>query len=91
MSWKSTVVLVNPLGLHARAAGKIVKLAGRTSARVEINRPSKGLSADARSILELLSLGAKNGSTLLIRSSESDGEPIVDEIVKLIESGFGEL
>lgn len=85
------VILSNQLGLHARAAGKVVNIAAKSNSRVEIERPSKRLKADARSILEILSLGAKCGSTLVLRSENEEGEEIVRELVDLIESGFGEV
>jgi len=86
-----TVVLINPLGLHARAAAKIVNIVNRMSADITIDRPSINKSADACSILSLLELGAKYGSTLVVRSDSSDDNGTLEEVVDLINNGFGEL
>lgn len=88
---EAKVVLVNPLGLHARAAAKIVKIANESDSVVEIERPSKASRSDARSILGLLGLGAKVGSSLIIRAEGKDAESVLENIVELIEKGFGEI
>jgi len=84
-----TVVLINPLGLHARAAAKIVSIVNRTHADIQIDRPSTNKSASACSILSLLELGARCGSTLVVRSEDDSGA--LGEIVDLINNGFGEI
>ena len=86
-----TVVLINPLGLHARAAAKIVNVVNRTQAEITINRPSTNKSAHASSILGLLELGAKYGSTLVIQSDQDDDDGALCEVVDLINNGFGEI
>lgn len=86
-----TVVLLNPLGLHARAAAKIVNIVNRTQAEITISRPSTNKSAHASSILSLLELGAKHGSTLVVRSDQSDDSAALSEVVDLINDGFGEI
>ncbi len=87
---ESTVKIVNPLGLHARAAAKLVRLAGEYQSSITITRPSCGRTADARSILGVLELGAKHGSLVIVHAEGEDADSAVDAMTKLLESGFGE-
>jgi phosphocarrier protein HPr len=87
---ESTVKIVNPLGLHARAAAKLVRLAGEYQSSITITRPSCGRTTDARSILGVLELGAKHGSLVIVRAEGEDADSAVDAMTKLLESGFGE-
>lgn len=86
----STVKVVNPLGLHARAAAKLVRLAGEYQSSITITRPSCGKIADARSILSILELGAKHGSSLVVRADGDDSESAIEAMTELFKSGFGE-
>jgi phosphocarrier protein len=85
------VTLVNPLGLHMRAAAKIVKLAAGFESTVIIARPSCERRADARSILAILELGAKQGSRLVIEASGEDEHAAAAAFHELIAGGFGEI
>jgi phosphocarrier protein len=87
---ESTVKIVNPLGLHARAAAKLVRLAGEYQSSISIARPSCGRVADARSILSILELGAKHGSSLVVRADGEDSQSAIEAMTALFESGFGE-
>ena len=84
------VTLVNPLGLHMRAAAKIVKLAAEFESSVFIRRPNRDRRADARSILGILELGAKQGSRLVIEASGADEHAAAAAVHELIAAGFGE-
>ena len=84
------VTLVNPLGLHMRAAAKIVKLSAKFESNVFILRPSRDRRADARSILGILELGAKHGSRLIIEASGDDEFAAAAAFRELIAGGFGE-
>lgn len=88
---EAKVTLVNPLGLHARAAAKLVKLAACYESSITISRPNKQKSADARSILGILELGAKHGTELIVSANGVDASKAVIAATQLIESGFGEL
>jgi len=88
---ESKVVLINPLGLHARAAAKIVKIANESESVIQVERPSRMKRSDAGSILGLLGLGAKLGSTLIIRADGQDADRVVRDIVDLINRGFEEI
>ena len=85
------VTLVNPLGLHMRAAAKIVKLAANFESDISIVRPSCDRRADARSILGILELGAKQGSRLVIEAAGADEFAAAAAFSRLIGGGFGEI
>lgn len=88
---ETTVKIVNPLGLHARAAAQLVRLAGRFKSRINLTRNDNQVTADAKSILSVLTLAAARGTELVL-SVEGDDEPAafcaVEEIIK---TGFGEI
>lgn len=83
--------IVNPLGLHARAAAQLVRLAGRFRSRIILKRTDSGFFADAKSILSVLTLAASMGTEVLITVEGSDAEEAYDAVYGLIASGFGEL
>lgn len=80
--------IVNQLGLHARAAGKLVRLASKYSSVVTLT--NEGSTANARSILDLLTLAAGYGKFVDIRAEGTDEETAIAEIEELFRSGFGE-
>ena len=82
------VVIVNELGLHARSAAKIAKLAQQAVADVWLEK--NGEQADATSIIDLLSLICPNGTTVTVGISDGRDINILDALVDLIEKGFGE-
>ena len=82
------VTIVNPLGLHARAAARFVRLASQFSATVRVARGPREL--DGKSILGLLLLGAARGSTIAIRTDGADAEAAADALAALVADGFGE-
>jgi len=82
------VTLINRLGMHARAATKLVQVAQKYKSRITIE--ANGMEADAKSILGLLTLAAPVGTTLLIRADGEDEQEAIDAIVQLIEDRFGE-
>lgn len=81
--------IVNQLGLHARAAGKLVRLASNYSSVVTLI--NDGSTANARSILDLLTLGASYGKTVDIRVEGEDEDAAARAIEELFRSGFGEI
>jgi phosphocarrier protein HPr len=82
------VTIVNRLGLHARAAAKLVNLAGRFSARIELVTAAK--RADAKSIMSVLMLAATKGTELKLDADGDDAEAAAQEIAALIAGCFGE-
>ena len=82
------VGIVNRRGLHARAAAKLVTLAERFSASVDVAKD--GQSVSARSIMGLMMLGAGQGSTVRLIAEGFDAREALDAIAALIEAGFNE-
>lgn len=80
--------IVNRLGLHARAAAKLVHMAARFSSDITVCR--EGDEVDAKSILGLLQLGAAQGTEIRVRCEGGDEEEALDSVIALIESRFGE-
>jgi len=83
-----SVMVVNQLGMHARAAAKFVHLATRYHARVRVARESREM--DGKSIMGILLLAAARGSTITISAEGSDEADAVDALTALVRSGFGE-
>jgi phosphocarrier protein len=83
-----SVVVVNQLGLHARAAAKFVHLASRFQSRVRVAR--QGREIDGKSIMGILLLAAAKGSSITITADGTDEEVAMSALVELVESGFGE-
>jgi phosphocarrier protein HPr len=88
---KASVKVVNRLGLHARAAAKLVRTAAKFKSTITLAEPNRETKADAKSILGLLNLSASMGKTLLLKVEGEDEILAVQEIVRLFEDGFGEL
>ncbi|MDE8344975.1 MAG: HPr family phosphocarrier protein [Acidocella sp.] len=82
------VGIINRRGLHARAAAKLVTLAERFSASVEVAKD--GQSVSARSIMGLMMLGAGPGSVVHLVAEGFDAKEALDAIAALIEAGFHE-
>ncbi|MBI2188302.1 MAG: HPr family phosphocarrier protein [Acidobacteria bacterium] len=83
------VVVINELGLHARAAARFVQLATRFESHIRVGRDEKMM--DGKSILGILLLAAARGTMLTISAEGPDEERAVDALVRLVESGFAEL
>ena len=82
------VVIVNELGLHARSAAKIAELAQNSKAAVWVKKDAE--KADASSIVDILTLACEKGSKITLIIEDKTDRPILEDIVNLIESGFGE-
>ena len=85
---RQTVKIVNSRGLHARAAAKLVTVAERFSACVNVFL--HGQSVPACSIMGLMMLGAGQGSEVLLEAEGWDAKEALEAIVGLIEAGFNE-
>ncbi len=82
------VEIVNRLGLHARAAAKLVHLAGSFQSRVFLLR--NGEEVDAKSILGVLLLAAGQGSHVLVRCEGEDEKQALEAVIGLVADRFGE-
>jgi len=81
-------VIRNRLGLHARAAAVLVALTSRFSSSIMIKKDS--FEIDGKSILGVLSLAAICGTEVAITIEGEDSKLAMEEVSRLIESGFGE-
>ncbi len=86
------VRISNELGLHARAAAKLVKLAVRFRCDVRLSRSGGAIEseADGKSILSIMLLAASRGTEILLSADGEDEDRALEAITALIESGFGE-
>ena len=84
------VQIVNRLGLHARAAAKLVRAATAFRSTLKLVRPDRSTAADAKSILSVLMLAAARGTELLVTAEGPDEGPALDALCQLIGGGFGE-
>lgn len=85
---EQTVTIKNDLGLHARAATKLVQLAAKYPCDVTVTKD--GLEVNGKSILNLFTLVASKGSKVTIRAKGVRATECVAAIVKLIDEKFGE-
>jgi phosphocarrier protein HPr len=83
-----SVTVVNPLGLHARAAARFVHLATRFQAHVRVGRDATVM--DGKSIMGILLLAARRGTTITIEADGPDEQDAVSALSHLVETGFGE-
>lgn len=87
---ESEVSVSNTLGLHARAAAQLVRLAGTFKCRLTLKRLDSGVTANAKSILSVLHLAAGFGIKLRIAADGVDEREAVEHIAKLFAAKFGE-
>lgn len=87
-SASETFLISNELGLHARAATKLVQLASTFRAEVELEKD--GQSANAKSIMGVLLLCGARGTRVTVRATGPDALKAVQAIGKLIDARFGE-
>jgi phosphocarrier protein HPr len=84
-----SVTVINPQGFHARPAHLFVKLAASFPCHIEIVKGNEVING--KSILDLLTLGAGNGTTLTLRANGPDANSALEALAKLVEGGFGEM
>lgn len=78
----------NKLGLHARAAALFVQTVNKYSSQVSVS--NDGLTADGRSIMGMLTLGATQGSKIQVEVIGEDAERALRAIEKLLDNRFNE-
>lgn len=83
------VEIKNKLGLHARAAAKLVHTASRFKADIKIRKGEE--EVDGKSILGILLLAAGRGSTITLKADGMDERDALDAVEKLIDGKFDEV
>jgi phosphocarrier protein NPr len=82
------VVIVNTEGLHARPADMLARTALKFQSRIEV--VCRNERVDAKSTLNLLILGATQGTEITIEADGDDAEEAVNTLVTLVAGGFAE-
>lgn len=82
--------IVNALGLHARAAARLVRLAAGFTSELTLIRDDSGLKANAKSILSVLHLAAAHGAKISLIADGPDEAEAMAAVEELFKSGFGE-
>ncbi len=82
------IEIQNEKGLHARASAKFVETVERFDARADVAKDGMSVSGD--SIMGLLMLAAAKGSTIDVRTTGADAEPLMQAVTDLINDKFGE-
>ncbi|GAB4270350.1 MAG: HPr family phosphocarrier protein [Candidatus Rifleibacteriota bacterium] len=85
---RKEVKIKNKLGLHARPASLLVKLASKFESEIQLAKEDTEINA--KSILGVMMLAAGPGQSITISAEGPDAEEAVDAIASLVESGFGE-
>jgi phosphocarrier protein len=85
---KQNITIINKLGLHARAASKLVNCASRFESEVFLSR--NGNRVNAKSIMGVMMLAASKGVELELEIDGSDEDACKQALVDLIDGRFGE-
>ncbi len=85
---RKEVEIKNKLGLHARPASLVVKLAGKYTSEIELIK--EDTEVNGKSILGVMMLAAGPGTKITITADGPDEAEAVDALAALVESGFGE-
>ncbi len=85
---RESFTIVNDLGLHARAATKLVQLASKYPCDVHLSH--QGQTANAKSVMGVLLLCGSKGSTVEVIVKGDRAQECVTAIGELIKSRFGE-
>jgi phosphocarrier protein HPr len=88
---KGKVTIINRLGLHARAAAQLVRLASGFQSKIKLVRTDNSVIADAKSILSVLTLAASKGVELEIEIEGEDEQTAFEAVQEIFKNGFGEL
>jgi phosphocarrier protein len=83
-----SVTVTNSLGLHARPAAQLVRLASSFQSHIELVKDE--MAVNAKSIMGVMMLAAECGSTLQLRAEGDDAEAALAALAELVGKGFGE-
>jgi phosphocarrier protein len=83
------VIIVNRLGLHARAAAKFVTLASTFSSDVDVSKD--GQTVNGKSIMGVMMLAASRGTNIVITTRGEDEQEAANKLEELVQEKFGEV
>ena len=83
-----TTTITNAVGLHARPAALFVQTAKRYASNISVRNGER--KANAKSMVQVLTLGAKQGSELLIQAEGNDADQALEALEELIKANFHE-
>jgi phosphotransferase system HPr (HPr) family protein len=82
------LTLTNKVGLHARPAGALVRVAKQFQSEIKVTHRDK--DANGKSILSILSLGAEKGALVTIQADGADADDALNALRDLVQNKFGE-
>jgi phosphocarrier protein len=82
------LLIINKLGLHARAAAKLIGITSRFSANITLEK--EGRAVDGKSIMSVMMLAASKGTAITVKTEGSDEEDALFAIEELINNRFDE-
>ena len=85
---KFTLEVINKMGIHARPAAMIVRLASRYDGEIWIHKDDERINA--KSIMGIMMLAAAKGSQIRLTGQGTDAEDMLDALAALVLEGFGE-
>ena len=87
---RKTIRIQSELGLHARAAAKLVKLTSQFESDIKLSRLNTEEQVDAKSILGILLLAVAQGTEIQVMTDGKDEEVAMEAVVQLVNNRFGE-
>ena len=85
---ESNIIIINKLGLHARAAAKLVSTAGAFGASVQVS--IGGRTVDGKSIMAVMMLAASKGTEITVHCDGEDENEALSAVLDIISQRFGE-
>lgn len=85
---RKDLLIINKLGLHARAAAKLAKTAGQFAAKIQVSL--NGNEVDGKSVMSLMLLAAVKGTTIKVSTEGKDEQEAMTAIENLINGRFDE-
>lgn len=85
-----TLVIKNKVGLHARPASLFVQTANKFKSDIRVTNTSNNTTANAKSILNILTLGANQGCEINMKAEGEDADQALVALKELFDTNFGE-
>ena len=85
---EKVVTVTNPMGIHMRPADMLSRAAARFESQISIEKD--GQAIDCKSIMSILTLGARQGTQLNLRATGVDAQAALDALSQLFQQGFDE-